>query len=176
MCYTTIGNVFNMVRLVFGLRPFTASAYVSQFFKKGYKHMNDNCIFCKIINGSIPSSKVYEDDNFLSILDISPSSKGHAVLFPKTHCQNLFDADEQLLKTLLPTARKIASAIKSTVNCDGINLLQNNEPAAGQTIYHLHMHIIPRYENDGCTIKWEKVSYEENEAPALAKQIADRIF
>lgn len=137
--------------------------------------MHDNCIFCKIINGSLPSFKVYEDDNFLAILDIAPSSKGHTILLTKSHISDLLNAEDNIIEKMLPVTKRIASSIKETLQCDGINILQNNAIAAGQTIFHLHIHIIPRYDNDKCTIKWDKLSYNDGEALEISKKIDKNI-
>ncbi|MCL1925377.1 MAG: HIT family protein [Defluviitaleaceae bacterium] len=109
------------------------------------------CIFCKIINNEIPSHKVYEDDYFKAILDIFPASKGHTIIIPKKHTENLLDLEEAYLEKILPIAKKIAKDL----GCEHFNILQNNGEYAGQTVFHYHMHIIPRKENDKINIKWE---------------------
>ena len=112
----------------------------------------DNCIFCKIANGEIPSSTIYEDDMFRVILDLSPAAKGHALVLPKAHFRNIFDIDEATASRLFVVAAKVAGAMKQTLGCDGLNIVQNNEEIAGQTVFHFHLHIIPRYVDDGQTI------------------------
>mgnify|MGYP003290405019 CR=1 FL=1 len=137
--------------------------------------MDPNCIFCKIIKGEIPSSTVYEDDDFKAILDISPANKGHVIVLTKGHYANIFELDETIAGKLLPVVKKIASAVKKVTNCDGINILQNNGVAAGQTVFHVHVHIIPRFDNDNELLTWEKKSYEDGEAIQLANQITAQI-
>ena len=108
--------------------------------------MRDDCIFCKIANGVIPSSTLYEDEDFRVILDLGPASKGHALILPKEHYQDVCELDEAIGAKVLPLAGKIGAAMKKALGCAGFNLVQNNGVAAGQTVMHFHMHIIPRYE------------------------------
>lgn len=115
----------------------------------------DDCIFCKILKGDIPSYKVYEDDSFIGILDINPSAKGHVIIIPKNHAANIFELPEKDAKEIFVVAKKIAEAIKKAYQPDGINILQNNGEAAGQTVFHLHVHVIPRYKDDTIKIEWE---------------------
>ncbi len=131
----------------------------------------EDCIFCKIAQGIIPSACVWEDDDFRAILDISPAAKGHVLLLPKKHCANLFEIDADIAAKALLVASKIAKAMKKALNADGINLLQNNGEAAGQTIFHLHIHLIPRYNEDGVSIPWEHLSYADGEAEEYAAKI-----
>ncbi len=114
-----------------------------------------DCIFCKIINGGIPSSVIYEDELFKVILDKFPSVLGHALIIPKKHSDDIFGLDEERAARLIPLAKRIASAVKSGVNADGINILQNNGAAAGQTVQHFHMHIIPRFKGDTIRMGWD---------------------
>jgi histidine triad (HIT) family protein len=134
------------------------------------------CIFCKIIAGEIPSYKVYEDNDFIAILDIRPVHFGHTLVIPKKHFINIYDTPEEIGVKIYPVLSKIAKGIKQTLNCDGINIVQNNEVAGGQEVFHSHIHIIPRYENDG--IKFSKIhkSYENNEAMKdMAENISSNI-
>lgn len=110
---------------------------------------DDNCIFCKLANGVFPTNSIYEDENFNVILDISPATKGHALILPKNHYKNLFEVPEDTAAEAMKLAKKLATEMTEKLNADGFNLLQNNNEAAGQTVYHFHMHLIPRYENDG---------------------------
>mgnify|MGYP000550289244 CR=1 FL=1 len=112
----------------------------------GNQDDRQRCIFCKIAGGDIPSSTVYEDEQFRVLLDLSPATKGHALILPKQHYANIFEIDENILRDLIVLAKKVASAMKETLNCDGVNIVQNNGEAAGQTVFHFHMHIIPRYK------------------------------
>ncbi|MDF2843844.1 MAG: hypothetical protein K0R00_2270 [Herbinix sp.] len=137
--------------------------------------MESNCIFCRIIAGEIPSATVYEDEDFKVIIDISPAAKGHLVILPKKHAANLFELEEEVASKALLIAKKVAAAVKEELNCDGINLLQNNGEAAGQTVFHFHMHIIPRYQGDTVKMTWDKGSYTGDEATELAVKIGNRI-
>lgn len=137
--------------------------------------MENNCIFCRIIAGEIPSATIYEDEDFKVIMDISPAAKGHAILLPKRHSANLFELDEVSAAKGLLVAKKVAAAIKEELHCDGMNLLQNNGEAAGQTVFHFHMHLIPRYHKDQINMTWTQGKYEDGEATQLAKAIAARI-
>ena len=123
----------------------------------------DDCIFCKILKGDIPSYKVYEDDSFIGILDINPSAKGHVIIIPKNHAANIFELSEKYAKEIFVVAKKIAEAIKKAYQPDGINILQNNGEAAGQTVFHLHVHVIPRYKDDTIKIEWEPKEMEDLE-------------
>lgn len=135
----------------------------------------NNCIFCKIIGGEIPSITIYEDENFKAIFDISPASKGHTLVLPKKHVENLFEMDETIATNALPVIAKIAAAIKEALHCDGVNILQNNGLAAGQSVFHLHFHIIPRFNDDQVITPWENGSYKEGEADSLAIAIKEKL-
>ena len=115
----------------------------------------DNCIFCKILADEIPSSVVYEDDMFRAILDVSPAAKGHVIILPKKHAANIFELPDEEAQKILIVARKIAKALKETYHCDGVNILQNNGEAAGQTVMHFHMHVIPRYAGGEDMVSWD---------------------
>jgi histidine triad (HIT) family protein len=114
-----------------------------------------NCIFCKIANGEIPSTTLYEDEDFRVILDLGPATRGHALLLPKEHYANLFELDDTLAAKALQTAKKVGARMKEALHADGLNLVQNNGEAAGQTVFHFHIHLIPRYENDQAGIEWK---------------------
>ena len=130
-----------------------------------------NCIFCKIIDGSIPSTVVYEDADFKAIMDIAPAAKGHVLILPKKHCADLLSIDPDVAAKALGVASKIANAQKKALNCDGINLLQNSGEAAWQSVFHLHIHLIPRYNNDNLSLPWEHLSYADGEAQEYADKI-----
>ena len=115
---------------------------------------NENCIFCKILNGDIPSTKLYEDENFAIILDVGPASFGHALVLPKDHYANLFEMPEELLAKLMSLAKVWGEKIVKALGADGMNLVQNNGLAAGQTVFHYHLHMIPRYEGDNVGNLW----------------------
>ena len=122
--------------------------------EKGMKIM-DNCIFCKIANGEIPSATLYEDEDFRVILDVNPAAKGHALILPKAHAANIFELPDDKLQKAALLAKKVAAKLKDGLNCDGVNVLQNNGAAAGQTVYHFHMHLIPRHEGDNLGLIWK---------------------
>lgn len=113
-----------------------------------------NCIFCKIANGEIPSTTLYEDEDFRVILDLGPATRGHALLLPKNHFANLFELDDETAQKAILVAKKMAGKMKNALGADGFNLVQNNGEAAGQTVFHFHMHLIPRYQGDTVGITW----------------------
>lgn len=123
----------------------------------------DDCIFCKIANGGIPSETIYEDDMFRVILDLGPASKGHALILPKQHYRDICDLDEETAAKVLSLAAKIGVAMKKALGCSGFNVVQNNGKEAGQTVFHFHVHLIPRYEEGPVMVSWMpgKVSPEE---------------
>jgi histidine triad (HIT) family protein len=131
----------------------------------------DDCVFCKIANGAIPSATVYEDEAFRVILDIAPAAKGHALILPKEHYDNLWELGEEESLKVMSIAAKVSAAQKKALGCDGVNILQNNGVAAGQTVFHFHMHLIPRYDNDNVMIPWNTLSYEDGEAAKVGRQI-----
>lgn len=116
--------------------------------------MTENCIFCKIANGEIPAATLYEDEDFRVILDLGPASKGHALILPKQHAANLFELPDELAAKVMPLAKQVASKLQKGLGADGINVVQNNGEAAGQTVFHFHLHLIPRYQNDTVNVTW----------------------
>ena len=114
----------------------------------------DDCIFCKIANGEIPSKTLYEDEQFRVILDLGPATKGHALILPKDHYANLYELPEETAAEAMKLAKKMAVKMTEKLHADGFNLVQNNGETAGQTVMHFHLHLIPRYENDGQKILW----------------------
>ncbi len=115
----------------------------------------DNCIFCKIAAGDIPSATIYEDNDFRVILDIEPASKGHALILPKEHYANLYELSDELAAKALTVAKKVITKMTDILGCDGYNVVQNNGEAAGQTVFHFHIHLIPRYKDDNVNIGWK---------------------
>ena len=113
--------------------------------------MKNDCIFCAIAAGEIPSFKVYEDELVLAYLDINPVSKGHALVIPKKHSAGLLDTDDETLATVVARVKKVAAHLKEKLGCDGFNVVQNNGEAAGQTVRHVHFHIVPRWSGDDAT-------------------------
>ncbi|MDR2869806.1 MAG: HIT family protein [Deferribacteraceae bacterium] len=108
----------------------------------------DDCIFCKIIKGELPSAVIYEDDALIAFLDLFPVSRGHALLVPKKHYRNIFDADMETAALIYPTLSRLANAIRAATGCEGLNIIQNNEAVAMQMVFHSHVHLIPRYADD----------------------------
>ena len=132
----------------------------------------DDCIFCKIAAGEIPSRKIYEDKDLIAIMDLNPTSKGHSLIIPKEHCTNIYDIDEDIAAKVMKTAKKLATKMTVALNCDGFNLLQNNGETAGQTMFHFHMHLIPRYKDaDNNMLKFTSVSFSDEEMDAIRDQI-----
>lgn len=137
--------------------------------------MNDkDCLFCKIVNGEIPAAKVYEDDHVYAFLDISQVTKGHTLVVPKVHTTNIYDTTSEVAKELFARIPKIANALKESLQAIGMNILINNEAVAGQTIFHLHVHLIPKYkEDEGFTVNWE--THEQDYTPESLQNIAQQI-
>lgn len=128
-------------------------------------------IFLKIINGEIPSAKIYEDEHTYAFLDIRPNNKGHALVVPKAWSRNILDIDEASFLHMAKTARALARAIREATGADGVNILMNNEPAAGQEVFHSHMHIIPRWSGDGVFSKSKHTAYDDGEMDIVAERI-----
>ena len=133
----------------------------------------EDCIFCKIANGESPSKSLYEDEKFRVILDLGPAAKGHSLILPKDHAANLYELPEKLAGDAMILAKKMASLLTEKLNCDGINLVQNNGEAAGQTVEHFHIHLIPRYKGDGQNINWVPGKPSQEELEAVRKQILE---
>ena len=114
-----------------------------------------DCIFCKIANGEIPSATLYEDEYFRVILDLGPASKGHALILPKAHAANIYEISDDMAAKAMILAKKMATKMTEALKCDGFNIVQNNGEPAGQTVFHFHMHLIPRYEGDQVGITWK---------------------
>jgi histidine triad (HIT) family protein len=109
---------------------------------------HEDCIFCKVLAGDLPSEKIYEDEHTVAVMDINPWTRGHAVVIPRKHAENLFEIEDGELEHVVVAAKRVATKMRDTLDCDGLNLLQSNGRAAWQTIFHLHFHVIPRYEDD----------------------------
>ena len=131
---------------------------------------DENCIFCKLVNGDIPTSTLYEDDDFRVILDASPAAKGHALIIPKEHYANLYELDDELAGKALILAKKMITKLTGILGCDGYNIVQNNGEAAGQTVFHFHVHLIPRHKDDGVMLGWKMGELtEEDKEDILSK-------
>ncbi|WP_188455225.1 HIT family protein [Virgibacillus oceani] len=139
---------------------------------------HEDCIFCKIINGELPSAKVYEDEHVYAFLDLSQVTKGHTLVIPKTHTKNIYETPSDVAKELFARVPKIAKAIKEVYQPIGMNLLNNNEAPAEQSVFHLHIHIIPRYgEGDGYDLGWttHQDNYSTEDLQQIAKEINEGI-
>lgn len=132
---------------------------------------DDNCIFCKLANGDIPTNMIYEDDMFAVILDASPATRGHALILPKEHAANIYELSDETASRIFVLAKKMAVKMTELLKCDGFNIVQNNGEVAGQTVFHFHMHLIPRYKGDG---NEEKLCWNHQEfTPEEMKEICD---
>ncbi len=132
-----------------------------------------NCIFCKIAAGEIPSKTIYEDGTFRVILDISPATRGHALIIPKAHYANIYELPEDMAADAMVLAKKLALHMSEILKCDGFNIIQNNGETAGQTVFHFHMHLIPRYGDDGNQDKicWNHLELSEEELEGICQKL-----
>lgn len=132
--------------------------------------MND-CIFCKIINGDIPSATIYENEEFKVILDRFPANEGHVLILPKEHSANIFEINPEQAGRLFVLATKIAREMKTILGLEHLNVMQNNGTVAGQTVFHFHLHLIPRYENDGITIAYKPMDLSDAQIEDMRKKL-----
>ena len=128
----------------------------------------ENCIFCKLANGEIETNTLYEDDDFRVIFDVSPATEGHVLILPKKHYANVFELPEELASKVYVLAKKVAAALKEITGCNGVNILQNNGEAAGQTVFHFHMHVIPRYHEE--ILKWNQKEINQETVDEIIKK------
>lgn len=135
----------------------------------------DDCIFCKIANGDIPSTTLYEDDMFRVILDLGPASKGHGLILPKEHFDNLYELDDAYASKVMILAKRMAKAMTKALDADGFNLVQNNGEVAGQTVFHFHMHLIPRYEGEQNVIQWTPGEVSKEEMAQIAQKVQEAL-
>ena len=133
--------------------------------------MDDNCIFCKLANGVFQTNVVYEDENFTTFLDASPAAKGHTLIVPKAHVANVFELTDDLGEKIYPVVKKVAARQKEILGCDGVNVLQNNGPAAGQTVFHFHIHVIPRFDGDGVMKDWDHLELSDDEQKEICNKL-----
>lgn len=129
------------------------------------------CVFCKIVSGDIPSYKIYEDESYIAILDISQATIGHTLVIPKKHYENIFDLDEIVTKQIFDVVVRVANKLKEKLNIDDLNIINNNGLLAGQTINHFHIHLLPRYQNDQLVIEFSKNNLSKDEFTSLLNQI-----
>jgi histidine triad (HIT) family protein len=133
---------------------------------------HDDCIFCKVLGGEIPGERVYEDEHAVAVMDINPWTRGHAVVFPREHAANVFEISDEELAHVAVAAKRLAAKMRDTLGCDGVNLLQSNGAAAWQTIFHLHVHVIPRYEDDPLELPTRPRPAKPEELAEVAKEIS----
>lgn len=126
------------------------------------------CIFCKIANGEIPSTTIHEDQDFRVILDLNPASKGHALILPKKHYKDIYELDASISSKVLLVAQSVITKMTKVLGCEGYNILQNNGVSAGQTVFHYHMHLIPRYKGDQVNLSWQ--------SGTLSQELQDEIL
>ena len=134
---------------------------------------DDNCIFCKLANKDIPTNIIYEDEKFTVILDASPATKGHALILPKNHAANIYELPDEDAADIFVLAKKLATKMTEILHCDGFNIVQNNGEVAGQTVFHFHMHLIPRYEGDGAGVTWAPGTLTDETREEILKAFAD---
>lgn len=132
-----------------------------------------NCIFCKIANGEIPSATLYEDEDFRVILDLGPASKGHALILPKAHAANIYEISDDMAAKAMILAKKMATKMTEALKCDGFNIVQNNGEPAGQTVFHFHMHLIPRYKGDEVGLTWKAGELSDEVRDEILKKVRD---
>jgi len=134
----------------------------------------ENCIFCKIVKNEIPATKLYEDDKIVAFLDIAPVNIGHSLIIPKNHYPNIYETPEDVMADMMRIATKISKALKS-FPVDGVNITMNNDSAAGQIIFHSHVHVIPRYADDGLGMWKSRRGYNDGEKEETAKKITEAL-
>jgi histidine triad (HIT) family protein len=130
-----------------------------------------DCVFCKIRDGQIPSTRVYEDERTIAFMDINPLNEGHTLVIPRAHAATLFGADEADLRAAIATANRVATAIREALDADGLNLLQANGAAAFQSVPHFHLHLIPRFKGDGKGFDWPVVAGDRARIQGTAEKI-----
>lgn len=133
----------------------------------------DNCVFCKIISGEIPAHTIYEDEKFKVILDVAPATKGHALIIPKDHYANMYELPEDTAADVIKLAKKMMQVMTDKLQCDGFNIIQNNGEIAGQTVFHFHMHLIPRYKDDGEILKYVSLHPSQEEMEETRRTITE---
>ena len=132
----------------------------------------DDCIFCKLANGEIETNSIYEDELVKVIFDANPASKGHVLILPKNHFDNIYELDDDTAAHIFKVATKIAKAYNQALDFDGLNIVQNNGEAAGQTVFHFHMHIIPRYKNDSVNVTWTQGEATQADIDDIKKKLS----
>ena len=133
--------------------------------------MADDCLFCKIVAGELPSEIVQEDEHTLAFMDINPWTRGHALVIPRNHSRNLYEVDEEDLRRTAAGAKRLARRMRDALGCDGVNLLNASEPAAWQTVFHFHIHVIPRYDGDPLQLPVRPRQAEQEELSQVASEL-----
>lgn len=131
----------------------------------------DDCIFCKLANGEIPTNTIYEDEDFCVFLDAAPVTRGHCLIVPKDHFDSLEELDDTIAAKVMPLARKMMKHLKEKLGWDGFNVIQNNGKVAGQTVFHFHTHLIPRYNDDGQDLVMKPMPLKDGDIEAVLKEI-----
>lgn len=134
-----------------------------------------DCIFCKLAGGEIPTATLYEDDDFRVILDQGPATKGHALILPKQHYADIYEIPEETAARAMVLAKRMAGVMTEAFQCDGFNLVQNNGEAAGQTVFHFHLHLIPRYQGDNAGISWKPGTLDETTKEELIRAVREKL-
>lgn len=134
---------------------------------------DNNCIFCKLANGEIPSATLYEDEDFRVILDLGPATRGHALILPKEHAANIYEMDDELLGKAFQLAKKMIVKLTDVLGCDGYNVVQNNGEAAGQTVFHFHIHLIPRYKGDKSGFGWKMGKLKDEDRDDILAELKE---
>ncbi|SCP96351.1 HIT family protein [Anaerobium acetethylicum] len=134
---------------------------------------DSNCIFCKIANGEIPSATIYEDGEFRVILDRGPATWGHALILPKEHFSDIYEIEDEVLTKAFVLAKKMAERMTEVLKCDGFNIIQNNGSPAGQTVFHFHIHLLPRYTDDGAKIGWKPNEISDEDLKKCLEQFSE---
>ena len=133
--------------------------------------MADDCIFCKIVAGDLPAERVQEDEHTVAFMDLNPWTRGHALVIPRRHSRNLYEVPEEDLRHTAAAAKQLAERMRDRLGCDGVNLLNACEPAAWQTVFHFHIHVIPRYEDDPLRLPVHPQQASREELGAVASEI-----
>lgn len=132
----------------------------------------DDCIFCKLASGAIPTRCIYEDEDFKVILDAAPATRGHALILPKEHADDLYQLPEEMAGKAFVLAKRLAKSMTEILGCQGFNIVQNNGEAAGQTVFHFHIHLIPRYLDDGQGTFWEPRHFTDEMLDEIRSKLA----
>jgi histidine triad (HIT) family protein len=132
---------------------------------------DDDCIFCKIVAGELPAQKVDEDEHTIAFMDISPATRGHALVIPRRHSRNLIEIPAEDLEATIVAAQRLARRVTERLGADGVNLLNSCGPAAWQTVFHFHLHVIPRYEDDPLRLPWTPAPGDAEEIARVAEEL-----